>query len=565
MSPPSFLDRLAPELRIQIYGHIFGASDTIKPSDSTASLGIDKSELNPAAHVANPHTPLESSILATNKLIFREAIQVLYHNRTIRATLIDLKQLLQDKNFVANVENVEIADCKNGIKSVNLSGILDKLQELPRIGSIVILSDCLGLVKLRSGPATVYVPDFVQYMARLGNATCIDIGRYRLDGAYHKVQIVNRKLTKMWPSAQNVPEGYDAWADLESMMQRWQPHTDVPNRFAMIIQTSFRCFVGLYEEVISMDATRELERLDSQALTGTISAVDSAKLDLVRGYSDTNIRSPFDTMYDSRTPEALSLRNLTPGDDPEVLCWATELLAANIAASRFDWHPGVPEDFHSINASYWAEADGGMHVIEQKIEHQKLALAGIPNASYILEPVKKKTLIEYGAFRRRVRNYRVDRLVSPALLESMEPLEFEKLAHLSIAAFPACALVQLPCGKEYRKELEVWALDLLKRHLLASKCSDPTMVQDMSLDDLRKSMSLLLDRPSFSRPRTDPPEDLDADLFVPLAWTYGWQYANICADQHEAGLEVEEGSDWDEENSASAAESDDDDEEGKEE
>jgi hypothetical protein len=140
MSPPSFLDKLAPELRVQIYGHIFGTSNTIKPSDSTASLGIDKSELNPAAHIANPQMPLESSILATNKLIFREAIQVLYHNRVIRVTLIDLKHLLQDKDFVANVENVEIADCVNGMKSVNLSGILNKLQELPRIGSIVILS-----------------------------------------------------------------------------------------------------------------------------------------------------------------------------------------------------------------------------------------------------------------------------------------------------------------------------------------------------------------------------------------------------------------------------------------
>jgi hypothetical protein len=565
MSPPSFLDQLAPELRVPIYGHIFGTSNTIKPSDSTASLGVDKSELNPAALIANPHTPLESSILATNTLIFREAVQVLYHNRVIRATLIDLKHLLQDKNFVANVENVEIADCWNGVKSVYCSGILDKLQELPRINSIVILSDCLGLVDSGLGPAFVSVPRFVENVAGLGHAICIGVGRYRLDGTHSRVHIINRKLTKMWPSAQNVPEGYDAWADLETMMQRWQPHTHVPNRIAMILQTSFRCFVGLYEEILSMEATGSLAELENQASAGTISAVDSARLDLVRHYSGNNIMSPFfDGVLDVPTPSTRSLRNLTPEGDPEVLCWATEFLAANIAASRFHWHPNMHQNFQSITASYWAEADGGMHVIEQKIEHQKLALAGIPNASYILEPVRKNTLIDYSAFKRQILINRVDRLAVPARVEVMEPLEFEKFAHLSIAAFPACAFLDLPGGKEYRKELDVWALNLLKRHLLASKCSDPTMVQKMSLDDLRKSMSLLLNRPSFSGPRTDPPEDLDADLFVPLAWTYGWQYANICADQHEAGREVEEGSDWDEEGSASAAEDEEEEDEGEE-
>jgi hypothetical protein len=139
-------------------------------------------------------------------------------------------------------------------------------------------------------------------------------------------------------------------------------------------------------------------------------------------------------------------------------------------------------------------------------------------------------------------------------------MEFMQFAHLSIAANPAYSLVPRRSNKSYGKELDAWAIDLLKRHLLASQCSDPAMVQDMSLDDLRKSLSLLVQRLSLSKARADPLEDLDADLFVPLAWSYGWQFANICADQHEAGLEVEEVSDWDEECSASAAESEEEDE-----
>lgn len=205
-----------------------------------------------------------------------------------------------------------------------------------------------------------------------------------------------------------------------------------------------------------------------------------------------------------------------------------------------------------------------MHVIERKIEHQKLALAGIPNSSYILEPVRKNSLIAYDTIEHQIKINRLDRLALPTQIEAMEPLELTKLAHLSIAAFPAYSFLSDQWDKTSAKELDAWALDLLKRHLLASKCSDPSMIQDMSLEDLRKSLSLLLQRPSLSKARTDPPEDLDADLFVPLAWSYGWQYANICADQHEAGLEVEEGSDWDKEYSASDAESDEE-EEGEEE
>lgn len=43
--------------------------------------------------------------------------------------------------------------------------------------------------------------------------------------------------------------------------------------------------------------------------------------------------------------------------------------------------------------------------------------------------------------------------------------------------------------------------------------------------------------------------------FEPLAWKYGWEFADACAEQYEAGQEVEEGSDWREDSSESAFDS----------
>jgi hypothetical protein len=567
MSPPSFLDKLAPELRVQIYGHIFGTSNTIKPSDSTASLGVDKSELNPAALIANPHTPLESSILATNKLIFREAVQVLYHNRVIRATLIDLKQLLQDKDFVANVESVEITDCWNGVKSVSCSGILDNLHELPRIRSIVILSDCLSIAGSKLGTPTTFmiVPRFIRHKAGLGHATCVDIGRYQLHGKYSRVHVVDRRLTKMWPSAQSVPAGYDAWADLDAIMQRWKLRVHVRDRMRLALQTSFRCWVGLHEEVVLMRASGKILELRNQTRNGTISETDAAKLDLADRYMKAAVGLYLPLEFFMQDPKLRSLRDLMPGDDPTVLSRATEYLALNITTFRREPDRQVIHRAPNLVTAHWAEADGGLDVVEEMIEQQELAFAGLPSASYILDPVRSDRLIESSLVRDHIKGAGFERLISPAALAALEPMEFMQFAHLSIAANPAYSLVPRRSNKSYGKELDAWAIDLLKRHLLASKCSDPSMIQDMSLEDLRKSLSLLLQRPSLSKARTDPPEDLDPDLFVPLAWSYGWQYANICADQHEAGLEVEEGSDWDEEYPASDAESDEEEDEGEEE
>lgn len=521
MAPPSFLDRLAPELRIDIYGHIFGTSDTIKPSSSTASLGINKELYALTGHNAVGHVNLESSILSTNKIIFGEAIQVLYHNRTFRATFTELGRLLKHKDFVANVEKVEVADCVSDYK--DCSNVLKQLQLLPRIRSVVILSDCLAFDEGYSGMtgyefAAVPVPEFVETAANLGRATCIDIGRYQLHGKYSKVQVINRRLTEMWPSAQDVTDSYDAWAHLETIMQEWEPLVDVPDRLPLTLQTSFKCWIGLHEEIASMEASGKLAELRDRNLFGSLSDADAVKRDVLNRFTYSTVNSRlserpyFIEEWFEQGPEKLNLRHLVPGDDPKTLCWATEYLAANIAVFCHDAHRTSHYPFLDYMASHWVEADGGKHVIEQKISHQKLALGGVPNRSYILEPVRKNTLIDYSTALRQLETTQFEHLAFPIRAHEMEPLEFMLLVHVSIAELGERRTFRLPTDASYQQELDDWADDLLRRHLLASEWCDPTIVQDMSLEDLRMCLFLLIRGPSLKEIRTDPPEDLDSDF-----------------------------------------------------
>lgn len=75
-----FLNKLSPELRLRIYGHVFGSSRVIKPADSNTALDMRK---DPTAHIATSFAPpatdvlLDVSILISNRFIFTEALPVL--------------------------------------------------------------------------------------------------------------------------------------------------------------------------------------------------------------------------------------------------------------------------------------------------------------------------------------------------------------------------------------------------------------------------------------------------------------------------------------------------------
>lgn len=175
--PSAFLDKLAPDLRLSIYENVLGTSNAIKPSKSTASLGINTTRWPATEQQIVPDEPLHSSVLATSKLIYCEAIQVLYRKRIVRATIPEFSQLLRQKSFVTNVENVEVADYVDGCHRDNSHEVLRKLQRLPRIRSVVILSDCLHASINPSWPVLNFVQHFSPNTARLGQADCVGIGR----------------------------------------------------------------------------------------------------------------------------------------------------------------------------------------------------------------------------------------------------------------------------------------------------------------------------------------------------------------------------------------------------
>lgn len=563
MSLPSFLDKLAPELRVAIYGHVFGSSKVIKSSDSTASLGIDNDILALSAQGESEHAIIDACVLASNKLIYKEATHVLYHNKTFRATFPELERLLQHKNFVANVEYIEVADCANSQGHSDLRNCqrtLKRLQQLSRIRSIVILSDCLNGLILHDlgywapyvGTQFIKVPYFMQNVLGLGLPTCVDIGRYQLHGEYGGVQIVNRRLTTMWPSAQAVTPDYNAWDDLESIAQRWKLLDAIPNQIALTLQTSFKCWVGLHEELASMDASGKLRELFEQDANGTVPDSDMAKLHVAKQWAAATLHSRLSGSlhpHDAREPATLNLRHLKAGDDSKTLSWATEYLAANVAVYRSD--PRTNSTHIEAIAQHWVEADGGKHAIERRIEEQKLAFAGLPNPSYVLEPVRKISLLDQTLVRRHVEGFHLNLLAGTSLAGVLNPQELRQIAPLWIATLKNPTFLGFPSDANYRQEHDQWASDCLKRHLLVSEWVDPEVVQEMSLEDMQNSLSMLLERlvhgpHSLNEVHSDPPEGIDGDIFLPLAWKWGWEYANICLEQHEAGQEGELGSDWEE-------------------
>jgi hypothetical protein len=147
-----------------------------------------------------PETRLETSVLISNKLIFTEALPVLYDEKIIRGTTNDFEELLQRPDFVERARHIEVADCIGHYQSTNFHSVLRRLQVLPQVRSFFILSDCLGLVNRKiAGPDKYLTVPQLCDIAHLGEVTCIDIGTYQVHGLFAKFRIVNRRLKEMWP------------------------------------------------------------------------------------------------------------------------------------------------------------------------------------------------------------------------------------------------------------------------------------------------------------------------------------------------------------------------------
>lgn len=147
MSPSAFLTKFSPEISVLIYGHVFGLSEHITPSTKSRPAPTGDHKLQLKAALATTYAPVETSILAANKLIFKEASDVLYDNRTVGGNIDELASLLRNTTFTTLVQHVQVEDAANGYKDAAFIPTLLSIQQLPRIRSTVILSDGFGLTE----------------------------------------------------------------------------------------------------------------------------------------------------------------------------------------------------------------------------------------------------------------------------------------------------------------------------------------------------------------------------------------------------------------------------------
>jgi hypothetical protein len=86
-------------------------------------------------------------------------------------------------------------------------------------------------------------------LLHLGKATCIDVGRFQLYSKFSHIQIVNRKLVKMWPNVASTLEDYDVYVDVLGL-----DSVDggcvfsICNGAAWAAHTSLRWWIRLYDE-----------------------------------------------------------------------------------------------------------------------------------------------------------------------------------------------------------------------------------------------------------------------------------------------------------------------------
>ena len=119
MSSP-FLDKFSPEVRAIIYGHVFGHGRAITPTTWLKKLLSQPEEYWDRSAIqfrdgdfSLLKRKIETNILAVNKQVFSEAIQVLYSNRSVRGPVARMQGLFASQNvgFRDHPRRVEIARC----------------------------------------------------------------------------------------------------------------------------------------------------------------------------------------------------------------------------------------------------------------------------------------------------------------------------------------------------------------------------------------------------------------------------------------------------------------------
>jgi hypothetical protein len=517
MATLGFLGRIPPEIRVMIYHEVLGSCKVITPitGDKVLLKGDQMLQSEGAALYIKPH--IHTSIFATNKFIANEALYVLYKDRTVRGDIVQLSELLRNNTFCKIVGSVEVKDCITGFKNKAFRPTLLQLQALPRNCSTVILSDCLGLLD-NEWSSFITVREFA-HVARLGIVTCVDIGRFRLCDDYERIQIVHRKLVKMWPDVKNTPKDYDVCSDVLGLIKATPLNLANRSVPAWAAQTSLRRWVGLFDELVRVRAN-ELKHeagLDKQQL-------------LIRFKRSTRYIDRWNPVGTGLVP-TYRLRELTPRDPAVLLETATDILSVNIAAYYAESGENLPAGLRGLKlrAAHWVDADSGTHTHDIMSEHASTALEGQANAHYMSHPVMVDHLLETSALRAHVHRSHSHMLWSTS--DYLSPIEIRQI-YLLYLAMGLVTVAPVAPGHALQQATDEWSLRLLKRYLLAAGSVYEDEANGATLRDARLAMaryvgSLMAARVTkfqlvceLLRRKGDPVDELDRDLVRHLAWEY---------------------------------------------
>lgn len=305
--------------------------------DEMNDSDVEEVEEDENGKLSFPEGYIHTSILATNKLVFAEAVEVFYSTQVIRGTVRRIEDLFRKQNvsFQKNVRRVEITECKHHDTQHPLRPVLETLSKLPRTCSTIILADEFSIVHgySTSTAAPLSVSQFV-HNAGLGNVTCTDIGQYRLQGKLKDVHIVHRQLVSLWPAVRDTPQDYNGLDDALAIIDKLETSEYGHNVSAWASQTSLRCWVDIQQQFIALVNSgkwRELtQKKDSDAPFN-----DEYEESMFVFFANVDNATRFRLHLFRRIREgAHVLKNLQPGNDSEVLDEVSEFLACNIAGYR---------------------------------------------------------------------------------------------------------------------------------------------------------------------------------------------------------------------------------------
>ncbi|KAK3665991.1 hypothetical protein LTR22_002993 [Elasticomyces elasticus] len=362
MASTSYLvDKLSTEIRLYIYGCVLGCSDYAKRSGDSD----------------DPSEVISTALAATCRRIHDEVLELFYDTKTMRLTVTELDTALSTDSFTSFARCVQLIDCVRTPSPAKLRNVLYKTLLLPRIKVVTIAADCLAygenLVKKEITDEDWWdrrddepdMPDYQdvtpgsqmsvrRFMRKigLGEVVCIDMGRYRLSGAFEKVQILHTKLLRMWPEVAATPEGYDAFAVAKGLIEEWDIHDarHCSAVLAWVAHTSLQLFVGLLEA--SAYETLQGEELSfddpDYKYKKYRPEVFMESMKIVPGYLDFR---PKDLL-------SVPVHKLSAHQDPALLEFWTEQISLNIATCR-DPVETSEEPLYVDARPHWCELEGG--------------------------------------------------------------------------------------------------------------------------------------------------------------------------------------------------------------